>query len=43
MNIIISTIVGALASTAVLVAGVNATQADPKPVSKDELYSYSNQ
>lgn len=43
MNIIISTIVGALASTAVLVAGVNAQQADQKPVSEEKLYSYSQQ
>lgn len=43
MNIIISTIVGALASTVVLVAGVNAANNDSKPVSNDELYSYSDQ
>ena len=43
MNIIISTIVGALASTVVLVAGVNAAQSDHKPVSEEKLYSYSDQ
>lgn len=43
MNIIISTIVGALASTVVLVAGVNAANNDSKPVSNDEIYSYSDQ
>ncbi len=43
MNIIISTIVGALASTVVLVAGVNAANNDHKPVSNDKLYSYSDQ
>jgi hypothetical protein len=43
MNIIISIIVGALASTTVLVAGVNAQQGDQTPVSEEKLYSYSQQ
>lgn len=43
MNTIIATVVGALASTAVLVAGVNAAQTDNKPVSNEQLYSYSDQ
>ncbi|WP_263969870.1 MULTISPECIES: hypothetical protein [unclassified Nocardioides] len=43
MNIIISTIVGALASTAVLVTGVHAAQSDQKSVSNEQLYSYSDQ
>ena len=43
MNTIIATVVGALASTAVLVAGVNAAQSDQKTVSEDRLYSYSDQ
>lgn len=45
MNIIISVIVGALASGAVLVGGVQAYQGstDQKPVSKDELYTYSSE
>ena len=45
MNMIISTIVGALASGAVLVGGVQAYQGatDQKPVSNDELYTYSSE
>ncbi|AJR18365.1 hypothetical protein ACIRN4_24605 [Pimelobacter simplex] len=42
MNTIIATVVGALASTAVLVAGVNAAQGEHKTVSNDKLYSYSD-
>jgi len=45
MNLIISMIVGALASGAVLVGGVEAYQSgtDQKPVSKSELYTYSSE
>lgn len=43
MNVIISAVVGALASTAILVAGVNAAQGDQAPVSTDRLYTYSDQ
>ena len=45
MNVIISSIVGALAAGAVLVGGVNAYQGgtDQKPVSKSELYTYSSE
>jgi len=43
MNTIIAAAVGALASAAVLVAGVNAAQGDQKPVSNEKLYSYSDQ
>ncbi|TQK70736.1 MULTISPECIES: hypothetical protein [unclassified Nocardioides] len=42
MNTIIATVVGALASTAVLVAGVNAAQGEHKPVSNEKLYSYAS-
>lgn len=43
MNTLIAAAVGALASTVVLVAGVNAAQSDHKPVSEQKLYSYSDQ
>lgn len=43
MNTIIATVVGALASTVVLVSGVNAAQSEHKPVSNEKLYSYSDQ
>ncbi|WP_257423355.1 hypothetical protein [Nocardioides carbamazepini] len=43
MNTIIATVVGALASTVVLVAGVNAAQGEHKPVSNAKLYSYADQ
>ena len=45
MNVIISTIVGALASGAVLVGGVQAYQSgtEQKPVSQNELYTYSSE
>ena len=45
MNVIISSIVGALAASAVLVGGVQAYQGatDQKPVSKTELYTYSSE
>jgi hypothetical protein len=45
MNLIISSIVGALASGAVLVGGVQAYQSgtDQSPVSKDDLYTYSSE
>ncbi len=45
MNVIISTIVGALAAGAVAVGGVQAYQGttDQKPVSKTELYTYSSE
>jgi hypothetical protein len=45
MNVIISTIVGALAAGAVAVGGVQAYQGgtDQKPVSKSELYTYSSE
>ncbi|MFC7503255.1 hypothetical protein ACOACQ_00940 [Nocardioides sp. CPCC 206347] len=43
MNTIIATVVGALASTVVLVGGVNAAQGEHKPVSNEKLYSYSDQ
>lgn len=43
MNLIISSIVGALAAGAFLVGGVNAAQGDQKPVSNAELYSYSSE
>lgn len=43
MNKIISAAVGALAATAVLVAGVNAAQGDPEPVAETKLYTYSSQ
>ncbi|UMG92148.1 hypothetical protein [Nocardioides sp. TF02-7] len=45
MNIVISALVGALASAAVLVAGVNAYQnsSAQKPVSEAELYTYSSE
>lgn len=43
MNTIIATVVGALASTVVLVSGVNAAQGEHKPVSNEQLYSYSDQ
>ena len=45
MNLIISMIVGALASGAVLVGGVQASESgtDQKPVSKSELYTYSSE
>ncbi|MDZ5620573.1 hypothetical protein SFC88_07045 [Nocardioides sp. HM23] len=45
MNVIISSIVGALASGALLVGGVQAYQSgtDQEPVSKNELYTYSSQ
>ncbi len=43
MNLIISSIVGALAAGAVLVGGVHAAQSDQKPVSNAELYTYSSE
>ena len=43
MNLIISSIVGALAAGAVLVGGVQAAQPDQKPVNKSDLYSYSTE
>lgn len=43
MNLIISSIVGALAAGAVLVGGVQAAQSDQKPVSESEVYTYSNE
>ena len=43
MNTIIAIVVGAAASTVLLVAGVNAQQAEQKNVSKETLYSYSDQ
>jgi len=43
MNMMISAFVGALAATAVLVAGVNAAQGDQNPVSETKLYTYSSQ
>lgn len=43
MNTIIATVVGALASTVVLVSGVNAVQDERKSVSNEKLYSYSDQ
>ena len=43
MNLIISSIVGALAAGAVLVGGVQAAQPDQKPVNKSDLYSYSSE
>ena len=43
MNTIIAAVVGALASSAVLVAGVNAVHGDQTPVSNEKLYSYSDQ
>ncbi|WP_157537349.1 hypothetical protein [Nocardioides sp. Root190] len=45
MNIIIATIVGALASTTVLIAGVNAVQNgdSQQSVSSEQLSSYSDQ
>jgi len=43
MNTIIATVVGALASTVVLVAGVNAAQSERAPVSNEKLYSYADQ
>lgn len=43
MNVIISSIVGALAASAVLVGGVQAVKSDQKPVSKSELYTYSSE
>jgi len=42
MNTIIATLVGALASTVVLVAGVNAAQGEHKKVDANVLYSYSD-
>lgn len=43
MNVIISSIVGALAASAVLVGGVHAVKADQTPVSQNELYTYSSE
>ena len=49
MNIIISAIVGALASTTVMVGGVTAVKCgqdacgEPAKVSNEKLYSYSDQ
>lgn len=43
MNTIIAAVVGALASTTVLVTGVNVVQGDQKPVSTEKLYTYSDQ
>ena len=45
MNLIISSIVGALAAGAVLVGGTQAYQSgtDQKPVSQGDLYTYSSE
>jgi hypothetical protein len=43
MNLIISSIVGALAAGAVLVSGVQVAKDDQKPVSEAELYTYSSE
>lgn len=43
MNMLISSVVGALAAGAVLVGGVQAVQSDQKPVGQSELYTYSSQ
>lgn len=45
MNILISSIVGALAAGAVLVGGVNAYQnsSAQEPVSEADLYTYSSE
>lgn len=45
MNLIISSIVGALAAGAVAIGGVQAYQGstDQKPVSDAELYTYSSE
>lgn len=43
MNTIISAVVGALAASAVLVAGVNAVQGDQTPVADSKLYTYADQ
>jgi hypothetical protein len=43
MNLIISSIVGALAAGVVLFGGVEAVKADQKPVSNAELYTYSSE
>lgn len=43
MNVIISSIVGALAASAVLVGGVQAAKSDQQPVSNAEVYTYSSE
>lgn len=44
MNFAISAVVGGLLSSVVLIGGVQAYQGgDPKPLSEDQLYSYSDQ
>jgi hypothetical protein len=45
INILVAGVIGAVASTAVLVTGVNvvAPSAPSEPVSNDQLYSYVDQ
>lgn len=43
MNFVISAVVGGLVAAAVTVGGVQAIQADQKPVKAETLFSYSDE
>lgn len=42
-NTIVAAAVGALASLAITIGGVNAIKGDPQPVSENKLTTYSSQ